>query len=860
MSSHDRDYELVQELGRGGMGVVHLARQRSLDRLVAIKVILVSPERQVSDFQRFRREAGIVKSLVHPNLARLLDFDLAGPEPYLVFEYVEGGRTLADVIHRGNLPVGEVLALAEEISSGLAYMHERKVLHRDLKPGNILLDPVGNPKIIDLGLARSLNADETRVTLAGQVLGTVTYMPPEQLLGQEVDASCDVYSFGLMLYELAAGCPVFTSFAAKPVTPIERLAGRIPPRARLNPRVPPTIEKLIGRCIAREPEARLPDGTALLAEFARIDLGRAKQRTVTLEVRLPLGPSEPRRASSGPTAAGRPPISEPSADDGSVQRVAALRCTPLSATPARARSGFSPLVRFAAGGVLVAIGCLAGFWMGHRESASSIQVAYVPGFTALRIELKSGSPRPGLVAELTDDTAAHRSVPLAFAGEPQAATVSGLMPGHQYRTRLVTAGGVATEWATFETWSTERLRVQLDTRPGYLHAARVAGADVVAGRLELSVEGKARTLSLPWTARTTADGVMLCRLDEARLQIEDRTTCTLSSPLKEFLERDLAPLRRAASRLRWKTLESCLPFRDGEPVRRVDDRLLATNLPQLPAGEDRRRMIHALRVYLCSPLASPREQIELYNMLADLTALDLALWRHRRPQVSADVLAEARVASILPGQVWNRYFHYLMSPLRTARLRSREGKEVHVWYLHTAQWQVLNIAQPDSVMGIRREADLLTGEPERRSLDQVSFDVALPSGFRDNRLPCLLGLSTTLLDRGEIFELELANLPPVRFAVGQAGVSLPEVYPGIVGGLRCIVLPPGFLRAAPRSLTLRIRLLPHPLVQDFKPVHLWCQALIQGLPEQLDLLVAPISPAGRREEATAGVAPARRSK
>ncbi|MBI4861375.1 MAG: serine/threonine protein kinase [Candidatus Riflebacteria bacterium] len=264
------------------MGTVHLARQLSLGRLVALKRIRSEePALDEAMVARFRREGEFLKSLTHPNVVKLLDFDLEEPDPYLVFEYVPDARTLGEAITEGIGSLDDALAIAEGIASGLASIHERQVIHRDLKSGNVLLDRARPPRIIDFGLAFLLGCpDRTRLTADGDILGTLRYMAPEQMTGDDATMRSDVYSFGLILYELAAGRPVFGGLQDGAIQASRRLAGAIPSPATFNPDLPALLVRLVERCVARRPEDRPASGIEVLAQIGRIVEERSSRRTL----------------------------------------------------------------------------------------------------------------------------------------------------------------------------------------------------------------------------------------------------------------------------------------------------------------------------------------------------------------------------------------------------------------------------------------------------------------------------------------------------------------------------------------------------------------------------------------------------
>ncbi|MHC5005014.1 MAG: protein kinase domain-containing protein, partial [Planctomycetota bacterium] len=218
-------YEITRELGRGGMGVVYLGRDTRLDRDVAIKALPAELASDPACLERFEREAKTLAGLHHPNIAGIYGVEEQDGAKYLVLEYVEG-ETLADRIDRGPIPVDEALELAAQIAAGVEAAHDAAVIHRDLKPGNIIVTPEGKARVLDFGLARfDEGATSTGVsagtptikapqpqhspTVVGTILGTAAYMSPEQARGRRVDKRTDVWSFGVVLHEMLAGSTPF---------------------------------------------------------------------------------------------------------------------------------------------------------------------------------------------------------------------------------------------------------------------------------------------------------------------------------------------------------------------------------------------------------------------------------------------------------------------------------------------------------------------------------------------------------------------------------------------------------------------------------------------------------------------------
>jgi len=241
-------YRIEAYLGAGGMGSVYRAADTRLDRPVAIKL----PGRQFSE--RFHKEARAIAALNHPHVCTLYD---VGPD-YLVMEYVEG-QTLSDRLRKGALPLEDVLRYGAQIADALAGAHSRGIVHRDLKPANVMITASG-VKLLDFGLAkiskpRPIDDSTETKTAAGSVMGTLPYMAPEQIEGQECTPRTDIFALGLTLYEMATGRRAFSGESRASLT-AEILRAEPPPIASLQPSAPPFLEHIIRRCIAKDPKAR----------------------------------------------------------------------------------------------------------------------------------------------------------------------------------------------------------------------------------------------------------------------------------------------------------------------------------------------------------------------------------------------------------------------------------------------------------------------------------------------------------------------------------------------------------------------------------------------------------------------------
>jgi len=264
-------YRIEREIARGGMAEVYLARDQSLDRLVALKALFPEYAREPSFVERFRREAQAAANLNHPNIVAIYDWGQESGTYFIVMEYVEG-RSLRDLIRNdGPLDPGQAADITAEIASALAFAHRSGVVHRDVKPGNVLLTQSGTVKVTDFGIARAGTSDG--LTQTGSVMGTATYFSPEQAQGLAVDGRSDVYSVGIVLYELVCGVPPFV--ADSPVSVAYKHVREEPvPPSRRNPDVPPALEQIIMSALAKDPEHRYQSADDLRADLLRFRRGR----------------------------------------------------------------------------------------------------------------------------------------------------------------------------------------------------------------------------------------------------------------------------------------------------------------------------------------------------------------------------------------------------------------------------------------------------------------------------------------------------------------------------------------------------------------------------------------------------------
>lgn len=267
------DYELLEVLGRGGMGVVYKARQVSLDRCVALKVLSPTALGNPETVHRFRTEAVTAASLQHPNIVAVHEVGHAEGLHYLVMDYVPG-PTLAEVSRSGPLAGRRAARYLRTVAEAVHFAHERGILHRDLKPSNILVDEDDRPRVTDFGLAKRLEGG-SEFTLSGQVLGSPAFIPPEQASGQRgrVGRRSDVYALGAILYQLLSGRPPFVGEGLAET--LERVLHAEPLRPRLlNPAIPQDLETVCLKCLEKEPDRRYPTAQALAEELGRWLEGR----------------------------------------------------------------------------------------------------------------------------------------------------------------------------------------------------------------------------------------------------------------------------------------------------------------------------------------------------------------------------------------------------------------------------------------------------------------------------------------------------------------------------------------------------------------------------------------------------------
>lgn len=261
-------FQLLEEIGRGGMGVVYKARQTDLQRIVAVKMILSSHLATVEEVRRFQTEARAAACVRHRNIVGIHEIGEKDGRHYFVMDFVEG-QSLATRLTRGTLPSDEAARLLILIAQAVEHLHSQGVIHRDLKPSNILLDQHGEPFVTDFGLAKVFDADGGQ-TRSGAIVGTPSYMSPEQAAGRnsEISPRSDVYSLGAMLYEMLTGRPPFREDSVLD-TLVQVLEGEPTLPSRLNPAISRDLELICLRCLDKDPAKRYPSAASLAADLGR---------------------------------------------------------------------------------------------------------------------------------------------------------------------------------------------------------------------------------------------------------------------------------------------------------------------------------------------------------------------------------------------------------------------------------------------------------------------------------------------------------------------------------------------------------------------------------------------------------------
>ncbi len=450
------NYKIEEKLGEGGMGAVYKGVDTMLDREVAIKALKPELASQTSVVERFRTEAVTLAKLNHPNIATLYSMFRQGDELYMVLEFVRG-ETLDSIIQkRGALPAEEAIPVFCQVLDGIDHAHELGIVHRDIKPANMMLTEKGTLKVLDFGIARLLGS--ARMTRAGNIIGTLEYMAPEQVRGQETDGRSDLYALGMMLYEVLTGKLPFDTDNEFELMKSQTEFTPRPPR-EINPAIPVEVEAAIMKAIEKNPDDRFQTGgefreVLLSAGFADDALMHGATGT---HKRLGTRPSRPaisqteRPAETAKSAIKETRLGDAAAAPKSAAGIKATRLGEAVSAPAAASSMkatrlgtsnaeivennaapsfFSKLtaIHYAGAGaaVLLVIGAVVGaaFMMSGKPAADSKN-------TAVKTETKSETPsqKPDVVTmPQQPDMGSQTSQPMATSGSPSLPNTGELTP------------------------------------------------------------------------------------------------------------------------------------------------------------------------------------------------------------------------------------------------------------------------------------------------------------------------------------------------------------------------------------------------------------------------------------------------
>ena len=355
--THLGRYRILRELGRGAMGVVYLAEDDSLQRQVAIKTLLLPDDaRESRELEaRFRQEAKAAGSVSHPNTITIYDFGREGNWLYIAMERLQGVE-LRELMNGGPLPLDGALDIAGQVAQGLAAAHERGVIHRDVKPGNIMVLPGGLAKIMDFGIARMKSSDVRTVT--GTMIGSPKYMSPEQVGGHLVDPRSDVFSLGSLLYEMVTGQPAFLGDNLGQLLAAIMHGTPIPP-SQLRAGLPASIELVITRAMQKNAKSRYQDASEMARDLAqcRAALGRSRPGTDAGLGEDPFATTSPTRAAGADAGAageeGGWKLAPGFDSAAGLRALAAGRAAPASTGPSWAATAWTCGYLLAAGAALL---------------------------------------------------------------------------------------------------------------------------------------------------------------------------------------------------------------------------------------------------------------------------------------------------------------------------------------------------------------------------------------------------------------------------------------------------------------------------------------------------------------------------
>src|ERR671918_1659008 len=307
----DGRYRILRKLGSGGMANVYLAEDEDLGRRVAIKILNERYANDESFIERFRREAKSAAGLSHPNIVSIYDRGEAEGTYYIAMEVIEGRSLKELIMTRGPLPIGLALAYARQVLDALRFAHRHGIIHRDIKPHNILIGPENRLKVTDFGIARH---GPSQMTEAGSIMGTAQYLSPEQARGAPVTACSDLYSVGIVLYEMLTGKVPFTGDSAIEIA-MKHLNELPRPPSKLRAEIPPELDQIVLRALAKEPEERYQTADEFIEDLERVEAGlpisRATATAATALLVAPVGDATEVLSAESPTRVVSPPPTAP---------------------------------------------------------------------------------------------------------------------------------------------------------------------------------------------------------------------------------------------------------------------------------------------------------------------------------------------------------------------------------------------------------------------------------------------------------------------------------------------------------------------------------------------------------------------
>jgi beta-lactam-binding protein with PASTA domain/tRNA A-37 threonylcarbamoyl transferase component Bud32 len=440
-------YQLEKVIGRGGMAEVHRAHDLVLNRPVAVKQLLAHHDSDDQFRARFRQEAHAAASLNHPNITGVYDTGDHEGSPFIVMELVEG-RSLQETIAAGGLTEDRALEVASYVCAALQYAHERNLIHRDIKPGNILLAEDGSVKVADFGIARAIDADT--VTQTAAILGTAAYLSPEQAQGKQVDARSDLYSLGVVLYELLCGHQPFTGDSA--ITVAYQHVQELPtPLRELDPTVSTASEAIVMRTLAKNPANRYASATEMREDLQRARAGGGVHAPAVLP-----------RSEAGALSAAPVPVAAHTGPQAPVDATTAIESLP---EPVAERTSGARIFGYVMLAVLTVI-------------AVATSVAFIADrFAATETTQLTVPPVEGQLQEAADEILSERGFDLRVRAQEASDTV----PAGYVISQSPSAGVLADEGSTVE--------VLVSLGASTVTVPNVEGLDVDAAKTEIRAAG-----------------------------------------------------------------------------------------------------------------------------------------------------------------------------------------------------------------------------------------------------------------------------------------------------------------------------------------------------------------------------------